>query len=214
MSGGENTDRASAKAQAGATGTADVETGHDYDGIREFDNPLPRWWLMTFYGTVIFAIGYWFYYHTAATGDSQMTTYQKEITAAQKEEDQKLQALEAQGKGVNEEQLLALSKDAAAVARGAAVFKQNCLACHGDRGQGVVGPNLTDRYFLHGAKAKDVYQVIGNGVLDKGMPAWRTILGAAKVQDVTAFVLELRGKNLPGKPAEGVAEDEAARAKP
>ena len=174
MSGGENTDRASAKAQAGATGTADVETGHDYDGIREFDNPLPRWWLMTFYGTVIFAIGYWFYYHTAATGDSQMTTYQKEITAAQKEEDQKLQALEAQGKGVNEEQLLALSKDAAAVA----------------------------------------YQVIGSGVLDKGMPAWRTILGAAKVQDVTAFVLELRGKNLPGKPAEGVAEDEAARAKP
>ena len=87
MSGGENTDRASAKAQAGATGTADVETGHDYDGIREFDNPLPRWWLMTFYGTVIFAIGYWFYYHTAVTGDSQMTTYQKEIIAAQKEED-------------------------------------------------------------------------------------------------------------------------------
>ena len=101
MSGGENTDRASAKAQAGATGTADVETGHDYDGIREFDNPLPRWWLMTFYGTVIFAIGYLFYYHTAATGDSQMTTYQKEITAAQKEEDQKLQALEAQGKGAD-----------------------------------------------------------------------------------------------------------------
>jgi cytochrome c oxidase cbb3-type subunit 3 len=98
------------------------------------------------------------------------------------------------------------SKDSAALDRGAAVFKQNCLACHGDRGQGVVGPNLTDLYYLHGAKAKDIYQVIGTGVLEKGMPAWRTVLGGSKVQEVTAFVLSLRGKNVSGKPPQGKTE--------
>ena len=203
MSGSENA-TASVPAQAGTAG--DVETGHDYDGIREFDNPLPRWWLLTLYATVIFAIGYWFYYHTSQSGDSQMATYQKEVAEAQKEEDKRAQALEAAGKGVSEEQLLALSKDSAALDRGAAVFKQNCLACHGDRGQGVVGPNLTDLYYLHGAKAKDIYQVIGTGVLEKGMPAWRTVLGGSKVQEVTAFVLSLRGKNVAGKPPQGKTE--------
>lgn len=207
MSGLDNVSTpATPTASPTSAAAGDVETGHDYDGIREFDNPLPRWWLLTFYGTVIFGIGYWFYYHTSQTGESQMVTYQKEQQQMKKEEDQKLAALEAAGKGVTEEQLLALSKDSAAVERGAAVFKQNCLACHGDRGQGVVGPNLTDKYFLHGSKAKDAYQVIGSGVIEKGMPAWRTVLGTSKVQDATAFVLSLRGKEIAGRPAQGVSE--------
>lgn len=199
-------DNASTPASPGTAAGGDVETGHDYDGIREFDNPLPRWWLVTLYGTIVFTFGYWFYYHTSQTGESPMAAYQKEIDQAKKEEDKKQAALEAQGKGVTEEQLVALSKDSAALERGAAIFKQNCLACHGDRGQGVVGPNLTDKYFLHGAKAKDAYQVIGTGILEKGMPAWRTVLGASKVQDVTAFVLSLRATEVPGKAPQGVTE--------
>ena len=145
-------DNASAPGSVTSAASENVDTGHDYDGIREFDNPLPRWWLVTLYATVVFSIGYWFYY------------------------------------------------------RGAAVFKQNCLACHGDRGQGVVGPNLTDKYFLHGPKAKDAYQVIGTGILEKGMPAWRTVLGSTKVQEVTAFVVSLRGQEIAGRPAQGVSE--------
>ena len=193
-------------ANAGAAPGQDVETNHDYDGIREFDNPLPRWWLLTFYATIVFSFGYWFYYHTSQTGDLPMVAYQKEIDEAKKAEDKRMAEQEAAGKGVTEEQLLAMSKDTAVLERGAAVFKQNCLACHGAEGQGTVGPNLTDNYFLHGAKAKDTYQVIGTGVLEKGMPAWKTVLGATKVQEATAFVLSLRGKHVAGKPPQGKTE--------
>ena len=199
-------DNASAPGNVTSAAGGNVDTGHDYDGIREFDNPLPRWWLVTLYATVIFSIGYWFYYHTSQTGESQMAAYQKEQAEVKKEEDQKLAALEAAGKGVTEEQLVAMAKDTAVIERGAAVFKQNCLACHGDRGQGVVGPNLTDKYFLHGSKAKDAYHVISAGILEKGMPAWRTVLGSSKVQEVTAFVVSLRGQQIAGRPAQGVSE--------
>jgi cytochrome c oxidase cbb3-type subunit 3 len=112
--------------------------------------------------------------------------------------------LEAEGKGINEEKLWNLAKDPQVVARGAALFKQNCLSCHGDRGQGVIGPNLTDSYWLHGDKAMDVYKTISSGVLDKGMPAWRPLLGVNKVQDAAAFVLTFRDKNISGKPPQGV----------
>jgi cytochrome c oxidase cbb3-type subunit 3 len=108
---------------------------------------------------------------------------------------------------VSDAQLLRMAQDAQSVQRGEAVFKQNCLPCHGERGQGVVGPNLTDRYFLHGSKALDTYKVISGGVPEKGMPAWRALLGTSKVQDAAAFVLTLRGKNLPGKEPQGVGED-------
>lgn len=183
-------------------GTAlDRETQHDYDGIREFDNPLPRWWLFTFYGAVVFSVGYWFYYHTLAAGELPMAAYMAELEAAEK-----LQ-LATELHSVSEAQLLTLAQNHDAVQRGAAVFKQNCVTCHGDRGQGVVGPNLTDAYWLHGGTAKQIHHVITTGLLDKGMPSWRPVLGATKVQDTTAFVLSLRGKNEPGRPAQGVSDD-------
>ncbi len=179
----------------------DKETPHEYDGIREFDNPLPRWWLLTFYGAVVFSVGYWFYYHTLAVGELPMAAYAVELEAGEK-----LQ-LAAELQAVGEEQLLALARSPDAVQRGAAVFKQNCVACHGERGQGLIGPNLTDAYWLHGSKAKQIHQVITAGILDKGMPSWRPVLGASKVQDATAFVLSLKGKDVPGKAAQGMSED-------
>lgn len=177
------------------------DTQHDYDGIRELDNPLPRWWLLTFYGAVVFSVGYWFYYHTLAVGELPLAAYAAELEAGEK-----LQ-LAAELQAVGEDQLLALSKTPDAVQRGAAVFKQNCVACHGERGQGIIGPNLTDSYWLHGSKAKQIHHVIATGVLDKGMPSWRPVLGASKVQDATAFVLSLKGSNAPGKAAQGVSDD-------
>lgn len=181
--------------------TLDVETNHDYDGIREFDNPLPRWWLLTFYGAVVFSVGYWFYYHTLAVGEMPMDSYKNEVEAAEK-----LAALSDQ-KSITEDQLLTLSHDGEAVQRGAAVFKQNCIACHGERAQGVIGPNLTDAYWLHGSKAKEIYKVVSTGILEKGMPSWRPVLGASKVKDATAYVLSLRGKNEPGKAPQGTSDD-------
>lgn len=180
------------------------DTGHDYDGIRELDNPLPRWWLFTLYGAVIFSVAYWFYFHTLHAGLLPMAAYQDEIRRAQEEQDRMEAALEAQGKGVTEEQLTAMSKDPAAVERGAAVFKQNCVACHGDRGQGVVGPNLTDAYWLHGGKARDIYTNISVGVIEKGMPAWKPTLGSTRVKDAVAFVLSIRDTNVAGKAPQGM----------
>lgn len=180
---------------------ADVETNHDYDGIREFDNPLPRWWLFTFYGAVVFAVGYWFYYHTLAVGELPMDGYKSEMELADK-----LQR-EAEKNALTDDQLLALAKDADTVQRGAALFKQNCVACHGDRGQGIIGPNLTDPYWIHGSKAKQIYNLVSGGSQEKGMPSWGPVLGASKVKEATAFVLSLKGKNEAGKAPQGTTDD-------
>lgn len=180
-----------------------ADTGHDYDGIRELDNPLPRWWLFTLYAAIVFAVAYWFYFHTLRVGLLPMAAYEDELRQVQQAEDAREAALEAQGKGVTEEQLVLLGQDPAVLERGAAVFKQTCVPCHGDRGQGVVGPNLTDAYWLHGAGARDIYGSISGGVVDKGMPAWKPVLGTGRIKDVTAFVLSLRDTNVPGKPPQG-----------
>jgi cytochrome c oxidase cbb3-type subunit 3 len=179
------------------------DTGHDYDGIRELDNPLPRWWLFTLYGAVVFSVVYWLYFHTLRVGLLPMAAYQDEVRRAQEAEDAREAALEAQGKGISDEQLAALSKDPAVLERGAAVYKQNCVACHGDRGQGIVGPNLTDAYWLHGGKARDIYGIISNGVLEKGMPSWKPVLGATRVRETAAFVLSLRDTRVAGKAPQG-----------
>ena len=185
---------------------ADLDTGHDYDGIREFDNPLPRWWLVTLYGAMGFAVFYWLYYHTLEAGPLPLAEYEAELQQANVEEAEREAKLEAAGKGVNDGLLLAMAQSPETVQRGQALFKQNCLQCHGDRGQGLVGPNLTDSYWLHGSKATDIYKVISSGILDKGMPAWRTLLGPSKVKDAAAFILTLRNTNVPGKPPQGVTD--------
>ena len=181
--------------------TSDVETNHDYDGIREFDNPLPRWWLLTFYGAVVFSVGYWFYYHTLSVGELPQAGYQIEMEAAEKQDAAREQ------NALSEDQLLALARDQETVQRGASVFKQNCVSCHGDRAQGVIGPNLTDGFWLHGSHAKDIYKVVSTGVLDKGMPSWRPVLGTNKVRDATAYVLSLKDKNETGKAPQGVNQE-------
>lgn len=180
------------------TQTVAADTGHEYDGIRELDNPLPRWWLFTLYGAIVFSVGYWFYFHTLHVGQLPMAAYEDELRRAKEAEEAREAALEAQGKGVTEEQLVALGKDPAVVQRGAEVFKQTCVACHGAQGQGVVGPNLTDAYWIHGGKARDIYSRVSSGVLDKGMPAWKPVLGTTRVKEVTAFVLSIRDTQVPG----------------
>src|SRR5436853_3209826 len=89
----------------------DVETDHEYDGIREFDNPLPRWWLGTLYGAVVFSVGYWFYFHTLGAGFLPAAALKEEMAAAQAAEEARLAKEEAEGRGVTEESLTALAHD-------------------------------------------------------------------------------------------------------
>ena len=94
------------------------------------------------------------------------------------------------------------------------IFKTFCVVCHMDQGQGNVGPNLTDDYWLHGGRPMDIYKTITDGVPDKGMVAWGGQLGPARVQDVTAFVLSIKGTHVAGKEPQGDLEAEGAAESP
>jgi cytochrome c oxidase cbb3-type subunit III len=172
---------------------------HDFDGIQEYDNPLPRWWLYTFYGAIVFAFGYYFHYHIFKTGMSPLETYQAEMAA-----DAKKKLAESQARGsISPEALLALAKDPAMLKTGSEEFTKTCVACHSAQGEGKIGPNLTDAYWLHGGSPKEIYETISKGVTNKGMPAWEPTLGNSKTIAVTAYVLSIRNKNIPGKAPQG-----------
>lgn len=186
----------------------DVDTGHDYDGIREFDNPLPRWWLITLWGSVVFAVFYWAYYHTTDLGPDQLGELQAEINEADAAEKARMAEMIKSGKSPNSEKaLVAMSKDAAAIEAGKAVFTANCASCHAQKAEGLVGPNLTDKYWIHGGKAENIFKVVAEGVLPKGMPAWKASIGESKVREVTAYILSVRNTNVPGKAPQGVDAD-------
>ena len=170
-------------------------THHVYDGIHEDDHPLPVWWLGTFFATIFFAMGYWFWYHSVEAGASLAQVYAREV-----DELPKAAAPSASGDDV----IAALEKDAEAIARGKEAYTQNCVACHLPEGQGGIGPNLTDASWIHGGDAKGIMDTIAQGVAAKGMPAWGSLLGEKKVLDLYAFVNTLRGKNVPGKAPQGV----------
>jgi len=173
----------------------------DHDGIVEHDNHLPGWWLVTLFGAIAFAFVYWGYYHTLAIGQLQAS----ELAVDQKALDAQRATAAASSAGVGDEVLLAHSRSDR-VKEGALVFQQNCVACHGQRGEGGVGPNLTDAFWVHGSRPTQIYTTIANGVIEKGMLAWMAPLGESKVRDVTAFLLTLKNTNVAGKAPQGEPE--------
>ena len=184
----------------------DVDTGHDYDGIRELDNRLPAWWLFTLYGAVVFAGLYWAYFQTLGAGPTQLEELAKEHASFAAEAEARLAAeIERTGQDPNSvEALTALAEQPAVVERGKAIFATTCASCHRADAGGLIGPNLTDAHFVHGARADEMFKVIAHGSLQKGMPAWKPILGDSKTRDVTAYVFSLKGNPVvDGKAAEG-----------
>lgn len=175
---------------------------HEYDGILEADNRLPRWWLYTLYGAIIFAAGYWLYYQSYGTGLTPTQAYEEERLARAKIEADRLNAAGP----MTPEKLIEMSKNVAIVAQGKQTFTSTCASCHAANAGGQVGPNLTDEYWLHGGKPEQVLASVRNGWLDKGMPAWGPQLGEAKVREVAAYVYSLKGTNVPGKPPQGEKE--------
>jgi cytochrome c oxidase cbb3-type subunit 3 len=178
---------------------------HDFDGIQEYDNQLPNWWLAILYGTVVFAFIYWGYFHTLGVGKSPGESYQAELIAAAAAE-----YARSGGAELTNDLLISMSNSAEGVVTGQQVFEQFCVVCHADKGQGNVGPNLTDDYWIHGGTPMQIHDTVFNGVPEKGMVAWGNQLGPRRVQAVTSFVLTLRGANVPGKAPEGDLFDEAA----
>ncbi|MBX3220587.1 MAG: c-type cytochrome [Labilithrix sp.] len=180
---------------------------HEVDGIQEYDNKLPNWWLYTLYGAIAFAACYWYWFETARLGASPVEAYQAEMDRAAADQAMALTVGDA-----TPEALAALAKDPNATALGKQVFVSTCAACHRADGGGSVGPNLTDEFWLHGSAPERIYRTIASGVPDKGMPAWQPQLGALKTQAVTAYVLGLVGTNVSGgKAPQGEREPISAR---
>lgn len=175
------------------------DTGHDYDGIREHDNRLPNWWLATLFITIVFGYGYWVYYHVLDGTPDQLAVYEAEMERAAV-----LAAERARERGVlDDDAFVALAADEAKVGAGKATYQQSCASCHGADGQGLIGPNLTDAYWIHGSNPTDIYQVVAEGAPAKGMPGWEQMLGRDKVESVVAYLLTIKGTEIAGKAPEG-----------
>lgn len=172
----------------------DADTGHDYDGIREFDNPLPNWWLATLFVTIVFSFGYWMYYQVFG-GPTELAQLEKEEAEAARQA--------AASAPITDDLLVKLSKDGEAQSKAQAVWAQQCAQCHGAGGEGKIGPNLTDAFWIHGDKPAEIYKTIATGVTVKGMPAWEPLLGREKVTWLASYVVAMKNKNLPGKAPEG-----------
>ena len=171
---------------------------HEYDGIREYDNPLPRWWVWIFAGSFWFSVAYFFHYHLSPNGQSVAAAYEVDVAEARENE-----AKASLAQPVSEESLGKLMADTALMNDAHGLFGLRCAPCHGDKGQGLIGPNLTDSSWLHGASLANIFTVIDQGVFTKGMPAWSKQLSPIEVRKLAAFVGSQRGKNLPGKAPEG-----------
>jgi cytochrome c oxidase cbb3-type subunit III len=174
---------------------------HEYDGIKEYDNPLPRWWVLLFWLSAWFSLAYFLYYHVLDKGESVAAGYEHEQIAAREQ-----RLLQSAREKPSESSLTALASDPALVADAKLLFGERCAQCHGSEGQGLIGPNLSDGHWIHGqGQLMQIYGVISDGVPAKGMPAWQAQLSPVELRKVTAFVASLRGKNLPGKAPEGNA---------
>jgi cytochrome c oxidase cbb3-type subunit 3 len=173
---------------------------HAYDGIREYDNPLPSWWSSIFIGTIIFAGFYGLYFHVVHWGATDDDAYQKQLVGYDGKRDVRERAELA---SISEDYLAERVIDAKIVDRGKAVFAERCASCHGPAGAGVIGPNLTDGFQKHGSTRLDIYKTVRGGVPGTAMLAWGDQLPPNDVVAAAAFVITLRHTNVAGKAPEG-----------
>lgn len=166
-----------------------VIDSHEFDGIKELDNPPPPWLMYLFYITVLFSIGYWIYYHMTDAGPNQYQELDQEMAVVAK--------VEAQRMADAPPAATTASTDPADIEAGKALFTEKaCFACHGMNGEGnAIGPNLTDNYWIHGCEFTDVIKTIRNGVPEKGMTPYKDQLTQQQTEQLASFILSLKGSN-------------------
>lgn len=245
-----------------------VFTDHEYDGIEELDNDLPRWWLYLFYVTIVFAFVYMVYYHATDLGYSSEEKYEREMNpewvrsetkppapsygfrSPWKRDDVEItpklltQFQDFIGEDISFEELITEAKrratadqfaildeafpgetvqrpaetkaverveeiitplmDEVALSKGAEIYKVNCAVCHGSEGQGLIGPNFADQYWIHGGSMNDIVRLINVGVPAKGMIPWDKTLSPDQIIQVSSFIISLEGTDPQNqKPPEG-----------
>jgi cytochrome c oxidase cbb3-type subunit III len=174
-------------------------TGHAYDGIQEYDNPLPGWWKWLFIGTIFFSLLYWPFYHFGAPGRSVSERYDVALG-----ENMRLQFAEIGELQPNAATLVKMMNDSGWVKVGESVYRSNCASCHGIDGGGIVGPNLTDDHYKNVREVADILKVVQQGAAAGAMPAWKSRLQLNEQILVSSYVASLRGST-PSSPkgAEG-----------
>jgi len=166
---------------------------HHYDGIQELDNPLPRWWVWLFYLTILFGFVYFLYY--TFFGPTLVQELEKDLA--------KNSPVKGEDQFADLEMVI---KKPEVIQTGKGVYDKNCVSCHNTVGQGMIGPNLTDDYWIHGkGKPQDILKVVVEGVSSKGMLAWGKQLKPEELKAVVAYVVSLRGTN-PSNPKEPQGE--------
>jgi cytochrome c oxidase cbb3-type subunit 3 len=165
-----------------------IMTDHEYDGIRELDNSLPPWWKYGFYLTIIWAFGYLLYYHIS-NGPSSEQEYQAEMKQAALA----IEVYRKNAKNLVDETNVTVLTDATDINAGKAIFIQYCAVCHAADGGGLVGPNLTDNYWLHGSDIKNIFNTVKYGIQGKGMKSWQQELSPVMMAQVSTFITTLKG---------------------
>lgn len=168
---------------------------HEYDGIKELDNPLPPWLKYLFYITIVISFSYLTLLFVFEDDDIvQRKEYRKEIMAARAKTEVavKEESANAAAAPLSQEQILAGGK---------VIYDKTCLVCHGKFGEGLVGPNFTDEYWIHGGRPEDLLKVINDGVIEKGMISYKSQLNPTQINHVIAYILSLQGTNPPNPKA-------------
>ncbi len=164
---------------------------HEYDGIQELDNPLPKWWKQLFYLTIIFSAGYFIYY-TFGSGPSIQHEFKTEAS--------KIESLQPKSESPAPQKAAkapaADTTSPEAIAAGKAIFVAKCAACHLADGGGLIGPNLTDKFWINGdGSSEAITKVIHDGVPAKGMLAWGALLSETDIQNLVAFIHSIQGSS-------------------
>jgi cytochrome c oxidase cbb3-type subunit 3 len=174
--------------------TQDELTGHEYDGIEEYDNPLPGWWSTLFALSAVFSAFYIAYFHLGDEGKDVISEYDNEAAEVMEIRFGQLGTLTP-----DRDTLLKYKDDEKWLAAGKAVFATHCQSCHGKDGGGLVGVNLTDDHYKHITKIEDIVKVIEDGAAGGAMPAWKNrISHVNQIVLTAAYVASLRGTNVAG----------------
>jgi cytochrome c oxidase cbb3-type subunit 3 len=183
-----------------AASEAEINLGHDYDGIGELDNPTPPWWQWGFVLSVIFAVVYLYVYHVSESAPMQI----EELAIANEKAEKQIASYLASSSNLVDENTVTFLDGASDIAAGQTVFVAVCSACHGADGGGTVGPNLTDDYWLHGGGIKDIFKTIKYGVPEKGMKSWKDDYSPKQIAQIASYIHSIKGtKPAAPKPAEG-----------
>jgi len=193
--GTDNQDRLESSTLYGETDNQVIQ-GHSYDGIKEYDNPMPGWWIWLFWVCVAFSVVYF----VGITWMDVVDTYEDDLAQSQQEL-QSMRTAYAEANPSFEPTPAALEEvvgDAAMVEAGAETYAAVCASCHGDQGQGLIGPNLADKYWVHGGTNVDIFNVLTEGVPAKGMPPWEGSLTPEERAALVAYIRSIEGTDPPG----------------